>query len=77
MPRYYQEAAYLYGKLQGREDLDRMPFDKSVKESFGRFMQFAPKYNDTDVEVAREALYPAFGQTYYYDYYTMSQLPEY
>ena len=77
LPRYYQEAAYLYGKLQGREDLDRMPFDKSVKESFGRFMQFAPKYNDTDVEVAREALYPAFGQTYYYDYYTMSQLPEY
>ena len=48
-----------------------------MKESFGRFMQFAPKYNDTDVEVAREALYPAFGQTYYYDYYTMSQLPEY
>ena len=25
MPRYYQEAAYLYGKLEGRQNLDNMP----------------------------------------------------
>jgi hypothetical protein len=77
MPRYYQEAAWLYGQIQGRKDLDRLPFDNYVKEGFNRFVQFAEQYNDADVEVAREALYPYFGETYYYDYYTMSNLPEY
>lgn len=77
MPRYYQEAAWLYGQIQGRKDLERLPFDNYVKEGFERFAQFAEQYNDTDVEVAREALYPYFGETYYFDYYTMSNLPEY
>ena len=77
MPRYYQEAAYLYGKLEGRKDLDRMPFDQSVKQSFDRFMSFAQKYDKQEVDIVRKGLYPLFGDTYYYDYYTMSKLPEY
>jgi len=77
MPRYYQEAAYLYGKLQDRKDLDQMPFDAGIKETFDRFMSYAQQYDNQDVEVVREGLYPFFGETYYYDYYTMSKLPEY
>lgn len=77
MPRYYQEAAYLYGKLENRPNLDQMPFDEGVKTTFDQFMQESMKYNDTDIEYAREHLFPFFGQTYYFDYYTMSQLPEY
>ena len=77
MPRYYQEAAYLYANIEGRDNIDSQPFDASVKESYSRFMQFAAQYDNAEIEVARKALYPAFGQTYYYDYYTMSQLPEY
>ena len=77
LPRYYQEAAYLYGYLEKRPDLDQMPVDKGVKDTFTHFMQAASAYNDADVDVAREGLYPFFGQTYYYDYYLMSQLPEY
>lgn len=77
MPRYYQEAAYLYGKLQGRKDLDQMPFDAGIKETFDRFMSNAQKYDNQNVNVVREGLYPFFGETYYYDYYTMSELPEY
>lgn len=77
MPRYYQEAAYLYGKLEERKDLDRMPFDAGVKETFERFATSASNYDGQDVKIAREALYPFYGQTYYYDYYTMSQLPEF
>ena len=77
IPRFYQEAAYLYGKLEERNNLDRMPFDNYIRDGFDRFMQFAMQYDDVDVEIAREALFPSFGQTYYYDYYTMSQLPEY
>ena len=77
MPRYFQEAAYLYSKLEGRKNLDAVPFDQGIKDTFDRFMSFAQNYDNQDVEVAREGLYPYFGQTYYYDYYTMSQLPEY
>lgn len=76
IPRYIQEAAYLFGKLEGREDIDRMPFDDSVKQSFERFMQAAQQYNNTNVEYAREGL-QAFSDTYYYHYYMMSDLPEY
>ena len=77
MPRYYQEAAYLYGKLEGRTDLNSMPFEKGIKDTFDRFMSFAQKYEGKDVEVGRQGLYPFFGETYYYDYYMMNRLPEY
>lgn len=77
MPRYYQEAAYLYGKLQKKEDLDKFPFDKAIKQSFENFMSYAINYDDQDIEIVRQALYPTYGQTYFYEYYTMRQLPEY
>ena len=77
MPRYIQEAAYLYAKLEDRKNLNNAPFDASIKDSFERFITSAPNYNEQDIEVARQGLYPFFGDTYYYDYYTMIQLPEY
>ena len=55
IPRYYQEAAYLYGQLEERKDLDRMPVDAGIKDTFERFMTSAPNYNDQDIEVARDA----------------------
>jgi hypothetical protein len=76
LPRYYQEAAYLYGKLEGRQDIDSQPFSAEVKNQFERFMQYASRYENADVEVARKSL-QFFSNTYYYDYYLMSQLPEY
>ena len=39
MPRIFQEAAYLFGKVEGRADIDKMPFDKSVKDSYAAFMK--------------------------------------
>jgi len=77
MPRYFQEAAYLYAKIEGRENINTALFDAGIKETFERFMTSAPNYNDQDIEVARQGLYPFFGETYYYDYYTMIELPEY
>jgi hypothetical protein len=76
MPRYFQEAAYLYGKLEGRSNIDQMPFDDSVKQSFNSFMEAASRYDDMDVTYAREGL-KAFSHTFYYDYYLMRELPEY
>ncbi|MBP5713895.1 MAG: hypothetical protein J6X07_04250 [Prevotella sp.] len=77
IPRYYQEAAYLYGKIENRKDLDRSPFDKGVKDTFERFMTSASNYENKSVEKGRQGLYPFFGETYYYDYYMMRNLPEY
>ena len=77
LPRYYQEAALLYGNIEGRTDLDQLPFDKGIRDTFEHFMQAAAPYNNADVDVARQGLYPFFGQTYFYDYYMMDRLPEY
>ena len=54
-----------------------MPFDMGIKENLSRFMTTASGYNSQDMEVVREALYPYFGDTYYFDYYVMNKLAEY
>lgn len=77
VPIYYQQAAYLHGKQDKRGNLDALPFRRSVIEGYNRFNQEAPKFNDADIEVARQGLYPIFGQTYYYEYFLMNHLPEY
>lgn len=76
LPRYIQEAAYLYGKLEGREMIDQMPIDQSVRQSFESFMQTAERYDNMEADVVREGM-KAFSDTYYYDYYLMRDLPEY
>ena len=76
MPLYFQEAACLFGTLEGR-NLDNVPFSSGIRDSFNRFMQAASAYENADVDVAREGLYPLFGQTYYYEYYLMNNLPDY
>ena len=81
IPRYYQEAAYFYSQLDNDENIevniDSIAIDGSVKESFERFAESSVDYNNQELSVVREALAPFFGDTYYYDYFTMSQLPEY
>jgi hypothetical protein len=76
MPYVYQQAAYLYGQIEERPDMDRLPFDALVKDSYNSFAEADSRFEDVDIDVAREGL-KAFSNTYYYDYYLMSQLPEY
>ena len=76
MPIHYQEAAYLFGTEEGR-NLSHVPFDQQVKDSYASFTQVASKYEGQDVEPVREVLYPLFGNTFYYDYYLMSNLSQY
>lgn len=77
IPRHFQEAAYLYSYLEERSDLDKLPVDATIKDSFERFMTAAANYDNKEVSIVRQGLYPFFGETYYYDYYTMRNLPEY
>lgn len=69
MPLIFQQAAYLFIKQGNRPDLDNFPFDKSVKKTYDRFMKEAVKYNKQPVEIGRMALFPFYGNTYFYYYY--------
>ena len=69
MPRIFQEAAYLFGRLEKRPDLEKFPFDKSVKNTYNAFVKEAAKYDNQPVEYGRVALNSFFGNTYFYEYY--------
>ena len=63
--------------MMRKTNLDKMPFDPGIKKAFEQYTSSAKRYADGDIKVAREALYPFFGETYFYDYSTMSDLKEY
>ena len=77
IPVAYQEAAYLYGKLEERPDLDKMPFSQGVKDSFDKFFQFFGQYEGVDAAEVRQQTGLPYSNTFYYNYYIMANLPEY
>lgn len=77
IPLYYQQAVYTFGVEDNRPDLDQMPFDPGVKTIYEQFSQEASKNDGRDINEARDWLYPLFGNTYFYEYYLMSDLPQY
>ena len=77
IPVHYEEAAYLYSVQEELPNIDNMPFSQSVKEKYAQFDQMAAQCDGLSLEEAREALRPMFGNTYFYDHFLMSNLPEY
>jgi len=69
MPRYYQEAAYLYGHLENKVDISHMPFDPEVRDTYERFMKFNEQCGPMTEEQKAIAFYPQFGSTFYYFYF--------
>ena len=69
MPRHYQEAAYLYGHLENKVDISRMPFDPEVVQSYKEFMELAQRCGGMTEEQMQPIFYPKFGNTFYYDYF--------
>ena len=69
MPRHYQEAAYLYGHLENKVDISRMPFDPEVRDTYERFMRFNKQCGPMSEEQKAVAFYPQFGGTFYYFYF--------
>ena len=74
IPRLYQEAAYLFGNLEHRSNLDQVPFRQDVKDNYAAFMNALQQCEDMPIEEVRGRLYPQFGNTYYFDYYLVRGL---
>ena len=69
VPLHYQEAAYLYGHLENKVDISKMPFDQNVRDTYDRFMAFNDQCGPMSEEQKAIAFYPQFGNTFYYFYF--------
>ena len=63
VPRHYQEAACLFGRLSHEVDTSHMPFDAEVVRRCDEFLAARDQHR------GRDYLREHFGDTYYYDYY--------
>lgn len=69
MPKHYQEAAYLYGHLENKIDISKMPFDKDVVDSYNDFMATAQSFPGMTEEQMKPHMYDRFGGTFYFEYF--------
>jgi len=73
MPIHYQEAAYLYGKLEPQTmNTSRMPFDKErIVERYERFNQMSQSLLQAKMSVPQvgEAMKASFGDTFWWFYF--------
>ena len=74
MPVHFQEAAYLYGRLEQNVDVSKMPFDDQVKRDYEAFMDLANNAMSPDEEVMRPIFFQRFGHTFYYNYFFVHDL---
>ena len=68
MPRIFQEAAYFFGMMGKGPNPALLPVDESVKRSYNAFISQSAQYRGQPVDIARVALHPFFGNTYYFYY---------
>ena len=81
MPIHYQEAAYLFGHLENKVDISKMPFDKEkIVNRYANFtsmtqqlMQlYGPQYADNEAALTKKVgdeCFAEFGDTYWWFYY--------
>lgn len=74
IPRIFQEAAYLFGKTGHGPNPDLLPIDKGVKDNYNAFAREGKKYDKQQAIVGRTALYPFFGNTYFFYYYFLQDM---
>jgi hypothetical protein len=68
IPRYYQEAAWVFTYNDGKAPFEA-PVDDDVKTRFDQFATMLERYDGKDINQARAALYPLYGDTYFYEYF--------
>ena len=72
MPIHYQEAAFLYGNLEKKVDISRMPFDKEkVVDRYASFQQNTQQMLNSgmSVEQVGNATHSTFGDTFWWFYF--------
>lgn len=75
IPRHYLEAACLFAHEGQQQATDlHFPYGKEVEERYERFMQELAAYDGMELLDVQQALYPLYGDTYYYEYYLMNNL---
>ena len=77
IPRIFQEAAYLFGNLEGLEWVEDLPFDKNVKDDFRAFMQLIQRYKTAPSKELRNYIYENYGTTYYFEYFFLKDITYY
>lgn len=77
VPRIFQEAAYLFGNMQHLDIVNKVPFDANVKSAYQQFMSQLQQLQGQPIEQVRAALYPVFGNTYFYEYYFLKDITYY
>ena len=73
IPRYYQEAAFLYTDIEGGAPF-KIPFDDGIEKSYMQFVKLLERFDGRDIQEAQAALYPFFGDSFFYEYYLMSHI---
>ena len=74
IPRIFQEAAILFGNLTNMPNINQLPFDKGIIDNYNAFVKEGKKYDGQQAKVGRDALYPFFGNTYYFYYYFLQDI---
>ena len=73
IPRYYREAAYLYSVIENNAPF-QVQVDEMMKRNLQEFLNLVQRFDGRDIKEARSALYPMFGDTYFYEYFLMGDL---
>jgi hypothetical protein len=68
LPRYYQQAAYLYSVLTGSGIADNLPIDDEVRRIYDSFETYMTTHQGS-VNELRESSYKRFGKTFFYFYF--------
>lgn len=77
MPTHFQEAAYLYGHLENKVDISKMPFDEEVVRTYEAMMERTRQCPGMSEDQLAQILFPQFGHTFYYYYFLVRNVKTY
>ncbi len=74
IPTHYQEAALLLAAFNANLDLSGLPIDKNIQTKFNQLVEASEKNSKLGEDYNRNALYPQYGNTYWYYYFFVKGL---
>ena len=80
MPIHYQEAAFLYGNLEKKVDISKMPFDKEkIVNRYAKFNQTVQGYmkRGMSTEQIGAMCKPSYGDTFWWFYFFCNDVDSY